>query len=350
YYREAYRRFLQQITNSFDFGELYSEILGELNASHTGGGGGARGAKYGTASLGAFFDDNYAGEGLLVTEVLKRGPLSTKAANVKPGDMILAIDGTAITPGMDYFPLLEGRQNHKTRISVRRADSGKTEDVYVKPVSQGTIQSLLYDRWVERNQAIVDSISGGRIAYVHIQGMNSPSYRWVFSELLGKYRNHEAVVVDTRWNGGGWLHNDIAVLLGGKEYVRFAPRGKYIGSEPFTQWTKPSAMLINESNYSDAHGTPYTYKTLGIGDLIGAPVPGTMTAVWWETQINGEVYFGIPQVTSLDRNGKPLENQQLDPDVLIYNNPSEVMQGIDRQLIGATRHLLEKLNSASSAK
>lgn len=350
YYREAYRRFLPHITNSFDFGELYSEILGELNASHTGGGGGARGAKYGTASLGAFFDDNYAGEGLLVTEVLKRGPLSTKAANVRPGDVILAIDGTAITPGMDYFPLLEGRQNHKTRISVRRADSGKTEDVYVKPVAQGTIRDLLYDRWVERNQAIVDSVSGGRIAYVHIQGMNSPSYRRVFSELLGKYRNHEAVVVDTRWNGGGWLHNDIAVLLSGKEYVRFAPRGKYIGSEPFTQWTKPSAMLINESNYSDAHGTPYTYKTLGIGELIGAPVPGTMTAVWWETQINGEVYFGIPQVTSLDRNGKPLENQQLNPDVLIYNNPAEVMQGIDRQLIGATRHLLEKLDSAASAK
>lgn len=68
--------------------------------------------------------------------------------------------------------------------------------------------------------------------------MNSPSYRRVFRELLGKYRDCDAVVVDTRFNGGGWLHGDIANLLSGREYARFVPRGQYIGSEPFTQWYK----------------------------------------------------------------------------------------------------------------
>ncbi|MDE7473352.1 MAG: peptidase S41, partial [Muribaculaceae bacterium] len=166
----------------------------------------------------------------------------------------------------------------------------------------------------------------------------------VYDRLLGKYRNHAAVIVDTRWNGGGWLHNDIAQLLSGREYVRFTPRDKYIGNEPFSQWTKPSAMLVNESNYSDAHGTPFVYQTLGIGDVVGAPVPGTMTAVWWETQIDPTIYFGIPQVTSRAMNGTVLENHQLNPDVLIYNNPSDVQQGIDAQLIGATRHLLDAID------
>lgn len=88
-------------------------------------------------------------------------------------------------------------------------------------------------------------------------------------------------------------------------------------------------MLVNESNYSDAHGTPYTYQALGIGKVVGAPIPGTMTAVWWETQIDPSIYFGIPQVTSLDNNGKPLENHQATPDVIIYNDPADVASGND---------------------
>lgn len=101
-------------------------------------------------------------------------------------------------------------------------------------------------------------------------------------------------------------------------------------------------MLVDESNYSDAHGTPYVYQTLKIGDVIGAPIPGTMTAVWWETQIDPTIVFGIPEVTSLDGNGEMLENKQLNPDIEIYNNPADVLRGHDEQLIGATKHLMKK--------
>ena len=344
-YGEAYRRFLPHINNGYDFAELLSELLGELNASHTGARYRGTGAQWSTPSLGAFFDEAYTGDGLKVTEVVKRGPLADKSANVQPGDVILAIEGTEIKPQADYFPLLEGRQGRATRLKVKRAKGGKTEEITVKPVSQGKLSDLLYHRWVEHNQAVVDSASNGRLAYVHIEGMDSESYRTVYSELLGKYRNREAVIVDTRYNGGGWLHNDVAVLLSGREYVRFAPRGQYVGSEPFSQWTKPSAMLVNESNYSDAHGTPYTYQTLGLGTVIGAPIPGTMTAVWWETQIDPSLIFGVPQVTSLDMNGNVLENKQLNPDVIIYNQPDEIAEGYDAQLIGAVKHLLNALDA-----
>ncbi len=337
-YGSHYSRFLPHINNNHDYAELLSEILGELNASHTGGRYYAPGSKWRPGYLGAFYDSDYKGEGLKIAEIMQRGPLSAKKLNLKAGDVILAIDGVNIAAGADESRMLEGKAGKKTMLTVRHGD-GKTDNVYVKPVSSEN--TLLYQRWVERNEHIVDSISGGRIAYVHVEGMDSPSFREVYSKLLGKYRNCDAVVVDTRWNGGGWLHNDIALLLSGKEYVRYSPRGKYIGSDPFSQWTKPSVMLVNESNYSDAHGTPYVYKTLGIGKVAGAPVPGTMTAVWWETQIDPSLVFGIPQVTSLDRNGKPLENQQLNPDILIYNNPGDVAKGHDAQLEGAVKYLMK---------
>lgn len=341
-YGKNYERFLPYINNNYDFSEMLSEILGELNASHTGSGYRAPGAQWSTANLGAFFDEDYNGEGLKIVEVLPRGPLSAKKLNIKPGDIIMAIDGESIAPNADVNSMLERKANRNVLLTVKRTD-GKTDRITVKPISG--VSDLMYQRWVENNEKMVDSLSNGRIGYVHVEGMDSPSFREVYSKLLGKYRNREAVVVDTRWNGGGWLHNDIALLLSGKKYVDYSPRGQYVGSDPFSQWTKPSVMLVNEANYSDAHGTPYTYQTLKIGDVVGAPIPGTMTAVWWETQVDPSIYFGIPQVTSLDRNGKALENHQLDPDVLIYNNPGDVERGKDAQIEGAVKDLLKKLDN-----
>lgn len=343
-YRDEYAKFLPYINNNYDFAILLSELLGELNASHTG----ARyssGSATPTASLGAFFDETYDGDGLKIAEIIKRGPLASPALGINAGDFIMAVNDSLILAGADYFPLLEGKAGKKVKLDIKKAD-GSRKTVYIKPISYGANSDLLYRRWVERNEAIVDSVSGGRVGYVHVEGMDSPSFREVYDRLLGKYRNCEAVVVDTRWNGGGWLHNDLAQLLGGKEYVRFVPRGQYIGSEPFSQWTKPSAMLVNESNYSDAHGSPFTYQALKIGDVVGAPIPGTMTAVWWENQIDPSLVFGIPQVTSCDMQGNVLENHQLNPDVVIYNSPDNVLRGVDDQLIGATKHLLKKLDAA----
>lgn len=341
YYGKHYREFLPYINNTEDFSILLSEILGELNASHTGSKYFGSAADLPTANLGAFYDRDYAGDGLKVTEVVGGSPLATKKADVRPGDVILSVDGHRIEAGKDYYPLFEGKAGRKTRLEIERV-SGKRDTVIVRPISGSDFNDLLYRRWVERNEAYVDSISGGRIAYVHVQGMDSPSFSAVYDRLLGKYRNAEGVVVDTRWNGGGWLHNDLALLLSGRRYVDFKPRGQYIGSEPFSQWTKPSVMLVGEGNYSDAHGSPYTYKTLGIGKLVGAPVPGTMTAVWWETQIDPSLIFGIPQVTSVDLQGDALENKQLNPDIEVYNDPADELRGRDAQLEAAVKALLGK--------
>ncbi|PJF33397.1 MAG: peptidase S41, partial [Phototrophicales bacterium] len=136
----------------------------------------------------------------------------------------------------------------------------------------------------------------------------------------------EGMVIDTRFNGGGWLHDDLATFFMGEPYVTFSPRGQDFGQDPLAKWNKPSILVVSESNYSDAHAFPYVYQTLKIGKIVGMPVPGTMTAVWWETLQDNSLYFGIPQVGAKDRNGNYLENQQLEPDVKVNNTYEKVLQ------------------------
>jgi C-terminal processing protease CtpA/Prc len=212
-------------------------------------------------------------------------------------------------------------------------------DETVKPIHRGDENELLYHRWMERCRHIVDSLSGGRVGYVHVQGMDDPSYRTVYEEALGRYWNKEALIVDTRFNGGGWLHDDLATFLSGKTYMREEPRGQKLGTEPQFKWQKPSCVVMSEGNYSDAHMFPVTYRALGIGKLVGMPVAGTGTAVWWESLQNG-MYFGIPQVGMIDNNGQYLENQQLEPDVKQALDPGVVSTGRDQQLEAAVKLLL----------
>ena len=342
-YRKNYERFLPYINNNYDFQEMLSEMLGELNASHTGARYSGSWASLQTANLGLFYDESYEGDGLKVKEVVNNGPCSVKNTDIKPGCIIQKIDGTDITTGMDYFPLLDGKIGKPIRLTVSKAKGGKTFDVVVKGISKGALTDLLYKRWVERNRKLVDSLSNGRLAYVHVRAMNSKSFRDVYSELLSeRNRNREAVIVDERHNGGGWLHDDLCTLLSGKEYQNFVPQGKYIGRDPFNKWTKPSCVLICEDDYSNGHGFPMVYKTLGIGKLIGAPVAGTMTAVWWEKMIDPTMVYGIPQVGCRTLDGIYGENTQLNPDIVVYNTPEDYLSGNDRQLKKAIEEMLKE--------
>lgn len=339
-YYHTYKKFLPHIDNNFDFQEMLSELLGELNGSHTG-------ARYqyrsgmNMANLGVFYDNDYTGDGIRIKEVIKGGTLYIADPEIKAGDIITSIDGVEIKAGTDWYPLLKMKGGKKMAIRIRK-DGKKETEMYIEPAFTDLPQ--LYRRWVEQREKMVERLSGGKVGYVHVEGMDSESFRRVYSDLLGKYRTCEAVIVDTRHNGGGWLHDDLATLLDGTGYIRFEPRGQYIGTEPYNKWTKPSCVLIGEDNYSDACGFPYVYKTLGIGKLIGAPVPGTMTAVWWENQIDNTIVFGIPQVGAIGvKEGRYLENMQIEPDILVYNDPASVLRGEDKQLEAAVKEMMKTI-------
>lgn len=344
FYKKEYLRFLPYINNNYDFAELLSEMLGEANASHTGSGY----RNYNplgdqTAALGLFYDTNYTGDGLLISEVINKSPVLKDNSKIKKGVIIEKIDGETIPAGSNYYRLLNRKTDVPTLLSLYDPKSKDRWEEVVKPISLGTENNLLYERWVKQRRQIVDSLSNGKLGYVHVRGMNSGSFRDVFSDVLGKYHDKDALIVDTRFNGGGWLHDDLATFLSGKRYLTFSPRGNEIlGGDPMSKWTKPSCVLVSESNYSDAHMFPYVYKTLEIGKLIGMPVPGTATAVWWETlRVDPTLYYGIPQLGIRDLNDNFLENQQLDPDILIWNDYESMSKGEDLQLLKAIEEMMK---------
>lgn len=343
FYKKEYGRFLPYINNNYDFAEMLAEMLGELNASHTGASYRGGGSSSQTAVLGAFYDPSYEGDGLKIKEILEKGPLDINSSKIKAGTIIQKINNQEIKKGSDYFKLLEDLAGKRVMLTLYDPSTKTEWEEYVKPTNAQNQNGLMYERWVKQRKEMVEKLSNGKIGYVHIKGMDSPSFRKVYSEILGRYRNKEAIIVDTRYNGGGWLHEDLLHLLSGKKYAEFVPRGQFIGEDPFTQWNKPSAVLVSESNYSNAHGFPWAYKELGLGKVIGMPVPGTMTAVWWETLMDPTLVFGIPQVGMKDNQGRILENFQLEPDIKVTNDPSSAIQGRDKQLEAAVESLMKEI-------
>ena len=340
---ENSRKFLPHINNNYDFAEMASELLGELNVSHTGSSYRPEGSPVTTPSLGLLYDMSYSGPGLRVQEVVKNGPFDRVASAMAPGAVITAIDGIDIPADSDPLAALNRHVRTKTLVTFTLPSGKKVEELVI-PIAPSALNDLLYERWVERNRAMVDSLSGGRLGYVHIRSMNDESYRSIYADVLGRYAQREGIVIDTRYNGGGRLHEDIEVLFSGKKYLTQEIRGVKSGEMPSKRWLRPSIMVTCEANYSNAHGTPWMYKHNGLGKIVGMPVPGTMSSVNWVTLQDPSLNFGIPVVGFRTAEGNLLENTQLQPDIKVENNPSRTILGIDDQLSTAVSTLLRDID------
>lgn len=341
----AYRRFLPHINNNYDFAEMISEWLGELNVSHTGG-------RYShfpssqadrTATLGLIYDLSYDGPGLKVAEVVENGPFGNASTKMVAGSIVEKINGKDVSFGETYTKAMNNQSRKKTLVTFK-LPGGETVEEVVLPTN--SVNRQLYDRWVRRRAADVDRLSNGRLGYVHIESMDDESFRKVYSDVLGKYNDREGIVIDIRWNGGGRLHEDIEILFSGNKYFTQEIRGDQTCDMPSRRWNKPSIMIIAEPCYSNAHGTPWVYRHRGLGRLVGMPVPGTMTSVNWERLQDPTLIFGIPVVGYRLPDGSFLENQQLEPDVKVANDPATIVKGEDKQLKAAVEELLKEIDSA----
>ncbi|MDO8999463.1 MAG: S41 family peptidase [Bacteroidota bacterium] len=343
YYKKQYAKFLPYINNNRDFAEMLSEFLGELNASHTGCRANPKFENPDeTAALGVYYDESYTGKGMKIIEVMDKSPLQNITTQIKEGTIIEKIDGVIIDHAIvNYWDLLNRKNNKTILLSLIDSKSGKRWEETVKPISLAEQNELMYQRWIKNRQKETEKLSAGKLGFMHVKAMNNDGFRAFYEQVLGKYPNKDALIVDTRFNGGGWLHDDLATFLSGKKYIEFVPRERKIGVEPGNKWRQPSAVLISEGNYSDAHMFPVVYKTLGIGKLIGMPVAGTGTAVWWENLQDKELTFGIPQVGVVDNNGKYYENTELVPDIQQTLDPKLALKGRDQQLEKAVEELMK---------
>ena len=341
-YRTTYRRFLPHLNNNYDFAEMLSEMLGELNASHTGCYYRSHSENADeTAVLGLFYEDGFDG-GLKVAEVVTGGPLDRAGVKLAAGHVIEKIDGRPVDAAGDYARLLNRKVGDRVLLSVKDPASGDRWDEEVKPIGPREEYELLYKRWVRNRRDEVTRLSGGRIGYVHVRSMNDASMRVVVEEALGRHLGTEALIIDTRFNGGGNIHDQLSDFLNGEAYFDIIPHGQYVGAESYDKWNKPSIVLMGESNYSDAHLFPLAYKVKGVGQTLGMPVPGTGTFVWWENQIDATLRFGIPMGGWRGEDGKFAENTQLEPDIEVRNEPAVLTAGRDQQIEAAVKELLKK--------
>ena len=339
--RENYEPKLVSIGNDFEFAELLSEMLGELNVSHSGAryrGGSANGDR--TASLGIFVDYEYNGDGIKIAEIIEGGPLDKKKLDIEAGMILTSIDGIEITKDFDWVKLLNRKAGVFTALKFNNPETKKDIDITIKPISSGAERGLLYKRWVKTNEEEVAKKTEGKIGYVHIPGMSDGPYRNVYEKVMGKYFDCDALIVDTRNNGGGDLVGDLSMFLTGENFMQYAIESRTVGYEPAFRWTKPSVAMINESNYSDGHCFSCMYQDLNIGKLIGMPVPGTCSFAGWEMLQNGKVMWGSIPVSAKNKAGEWLENNQTEPEIKVKNMPGIIDNGRDQQLEAAIEELL----------
>lgn len=340
--KKEYQKYLPHIGNGFEFSEMLSEMLGELNVSHAGSR--FRGAPMAnadaTASLGIFMNYSHNGNGILIDEIIKGGPLDKAKFNINTGMIIEKINGEIVDKNEDVAKYLNRMSGKFMLLEVLDPKTKKTQTITVKPVSLGEENRLLYTRWVKINEKEVDKASKGQLGYVHIPGMSDGPYRSIYQDMMGKYAERKGVIVDTRFNGGGDLVADLAMFFTGTSFITYATDAKVVGGEPTSRWTKPTLSIFNESMYSDGHCYASGYTDLKIGKTVGMPVPGTCSFAGWEGLPNG-ASWGVVPVSAKNKAGEWMENNQTNPLIQVKNMPGVIDNGRDQQLERSIRELLK---------
>jgi tricorn protease len=344
--RDKYRPLVTHVALKEDLYHLIYLMLGELNASHLGIRGMLGAAEETTADLGLILDDSYRGPGLRIAEVLKRGPADRRGINLKPGDFILSIDRTALTERTNISELLNGKVGEAVELevvtpaagsAVPPADPKSRRRVEIQGTNRTQISALMYDRWVENNAQVVAKLSDGKLGYIHIPSMDNDGLDRFVRALYSDNFDKEAIVLDVRYNGGGFTHDRVLNYLGGKEHTFFHQRNGGQGlvlRAGDRKWTKPLVLLINNRSYSDAEIFPNAFRTLGLGKLVGQPTGAHVIGTMQVRLIDGSE-FRLPRTGVFTVRGVNMEKEGVTPDFVVEQPPDELARGIDPQLVKA---------------
>jgi tricorn protease len=335
--RARYRPLVKHVAMKEDLYALLYLMLGELNASHLGVRGPGQAPDEQTADLGLLFDDAYNGPGLKIKEVLKRGPCDRRGIALFPGDLVLAIDGTEVMPNTCLSRLLNGKVGEAVTIQVATSPTTPPRErrrFEVQAAGRLQIQELMYERWVAHNTARVAELSKGRLGYIHIPSMDEHGLDRFVRALYSDNFDKDAIVLDIRYNGGGYTHDQVLDYLGGRAHTYFRQReggeGIVLRSSD-RKWTRPVVLLINNRSFSDAEIFPSAFRTLGLGKLVGEPTGGFVIGTHSVPLIDGSE-FRIPRTGVFNAKGVNMEKQGVQPDVLVEPHPDQLFQGIDVQL------------------
>ncbi len=348
-----YRPWINKGLNRYEFDYIFTMILGELNGSHLRISSrmeeGRKKVK--TGDIGTLFDDNYKGPGFKVSSVLKGSPAYHKNSRLFAEDIITSVNGEKIVNGSNFYKFMEDKAGESVLLQLLRGEDKL--DVEITPVSSN--RNFIYNKWIERNQKKVDELSGGRLAYVHIQSMGRPNLEKFERELHSIAYGKEGLLIDVRYNGGGWITDYLLQILMTRQHAVTIPRdggkGYPHGRRSIFAYTKPIVVLINQMSYSNAEIFPWSIKTLKRGTLVGKQTFGAVISTGGTALIDGTWlrlpfrgwYVNDGTMTNMELNGCP-------PDYPVENLPGEEIKGVDRQLNKGVAVLLEKVKESAKSK
>jgi len=338
--------YLDYVISPRDLRKIIYEMIGEVNASHTGfyPRDENKHELFDIAYCGFILDDKgYNDTGIRIKKVFRKSKLA-KPAGIESGDILVSIDGLPVGTGKELYSQLVDKVGEKLRLGIVSGDS--LQIITIKGLSRRENYSLFYDHWVEERSEIVKEASEGRIGYLHIRSMSNRSYEKFIQDIFTDNFNKEALIIDVRNNGGGHIHDKLIEVLTREPYAWVSVRefNSIRQRVPFRIWDKPLVVMINERSFSDAEIFPGVFKDLKLGKVIGMPTSGSVIGTSHHFFMDGSS-MRMPLNGWYRDDGTNMEGNGVMPDILIEPTPTQIINDEDIQLKKAVEVLLEQLES-----
>jgi tricorn protease len=341
--RDQYAQYLPFINNRADLRSLLNDLLGELNTSHFGfySSGAEESNYYGstTLSTGIQFrtDQPY-----IVDRIIQRSPADKKGKDILPGDELVAINGQALDKQQNRnFYFTKPSMDEEVELTFKRM--GKEIKTKLHPISYFTQRNLLYDEWMAERQAIVDTKSNKKIAYVHMKNMGGGQLNHFLKQMVSEAHHRDALILDLRYNTGGNVHDEVLKFLSQKPYLQWKYReGALTPQSNFIPGAKPIVLLINEQSLSDAEMTATGFKALKLGTIMGTETYRWIIFTSGKGLVDGS-FYRLPSWGCYTLDGKNIEKTGVAPDIVIKNTFKDRLEGKDPQLDRAIGHILKEL-------
>lgn len=343
--KKDFSKYLQFADDPSILKKIIDEMIGEVNASHTGfyPRDDSEYKTYTTAYCGFELDmQNFPKDGIRIKKIYKKSKLN-KPHNIKAGDILLTVDGKEIGEGMDILTHFKNKIGEKIKLGVLCGDGMKV--VTVKGLSYWDNYKLYYDNWVEERRQRVEELSDGKIGYLHIRSMNNSSYQKFIQDLFAENADKKALIIDVRNNGGGYIHDWLVEILTKKPYALSTYRhydGNVKYKNPGNTVDVPMVLLINENSFSDAEIFPTLFKQLNLGTVIGMPTSGSVIGTGHYTFMDGSS-MRMPSTGWFTPTGENMEGNGAIPDIFVDPTPQQIINDDDVQLKRAVEELLKTL-------
>ena len=347
--KAKYEPLVKNVGDRQELMNIINEMIGELNASHTGAAPPPRGfggSGTSTGNLGIELEPDKMAGRYKVSYIYESGPADKDWVKVNVGDYLIAIGGKEVKIGDEYWELLNDRLNRKVEVTFNNKPTAEGAwKTRIEAINSNAYATLRYDRWVKERRQNVDELSGGRIGYLHIRAMDQPSLR-KFEKEIREFRNKDAMIIDQRWNGGGNIEQELLAILVQREYQIWQPRGVEASGRPFAGYFGPKIVLQNWRSASNAEMFPAGFKALGLGKTVGTPTMGAVIGTGSYSLIDGSTVRtpGVG-VYLADAKHTNMENYGVQPDIRVDNSPEDNLVGRDRQLEVAVDELLKQLGA-----